>query len=536
MGRNQLDKLFSLVVVGEFNSGKSSFLNALLGNKFLEEGITPTTQKICVIKYGNSVYKTTETSEIDSIYLPIEWLKEINVVDTPGTNAIVRTHEAITETFIPQSDLILFVTSVERPFSESERLFLKRIQTWSKKVIVIITKIDQLASETELIQVTDFVRKNYAELTRSGALIFPVSARLTLNDKKTKNGEKASEMANFNQFKDLETYIHETLDATERLQLKLSTPLGICSKLVASYQNHLNQLEELTRDDCALLKEINQDIEIFENDLKRDFKYQESRVDNTILRLRERGESYLDNILRLSNITMLVRDEKMKTDFELNVVQDTTTQIDSLVSDIIDWLVEKNTKHWTHILKSLKARAHAGATEVHSDHFVITRKDLLKTIGDGIHSIVDSYDKKQESVNLSKKVQQSMFQAVAVAGASALGMGALLSVSLLDITGILGASALAATGLCIIPYRRVTVKKEFNSKINDYREKIISSLRNHFENEVHNNSRKIRDAISPFSTFVQKEEKRHKEAIQQLDELTKQIKELQAQVSKLSDH
>ena len=266
---NQLDKLFSLVVVGEFNSGKSSFLNALLGHPYLDQGITPTTQKIGVIKYGDSFYKETESAEIDSIYLPIDWLKEINVVDTPGTNAIVRSHEAITETFIPQSDLILFVTSVERPFSESERLFLKRIQTWSKKVIVIITKIDQLAGETELIQVTDFVRKNYAELTRSGAMIFPVSSRTTMEEKTGKPISGGSLDPKFNQFKDLEKYIHQTLDAAERLQLKLSTPLGICTKLLASYRKKLDEQLELTRGDRKLLKDINEDIEIFQSDMKR---------------------------------------------------------------------------------------------------------------------------------------------------------------------------------------------------------------------------------------------------------------------------
>jgi len=49
------------------------------------------------------------------IALPIDWLSEITIVDTPGTNAIIRSHETITTQFVPRSDLVLFITSSDRP-------------------------------------------------------------------------------------------------------------------------------------------------------------------------------------------------------------------------------------------------------------------------------------------------------------------------------------------------------------------------------------------------------------------------------------
>ena len=61
----KLDELFSLVIVGEFNSGKSSFLNALLGDHFLREGVTPTTDRINVIKYGEPT-RAPQVSKTDS--------------------------------------------------------------------------------------------------------------------------------------------------------------------------------------------------------------------------------------------------------------------------------------------------------------------------------------------------------------------------------------------------------------------------------------------------------------------------------------
>ena len=122
----QLDELFLLVVVGEFNSGKSALINALLGQSLLDEGVTPTTTQINLLKYGEKAERKVVDEDQHILMLPASLLAEISIVDTPGTNAIMRTHEAITTQFVPRSDLVLFITSADRPFTESERAFLER--------------------------------------------------------------------------------------------------------------------------------------------------------------------------------------------------------------------------------------------------------------------------------------------------------------------------------------------------------------------------------------------------------------------------
>ena len=128
----QLDELFLLVVVGEFNAGKSAFINALLGSKLLAEGVTPTTTQINLLRYGKDSERALVKENQVVLTLPVDWLADISIVDTPGTNAIIRSHEAITSEFIPRSDLVLFITSADRPFTESERLYLERIRDWGK--------------------------------------------------------------------------------------------------------------------------------------------------------------------------------------------------------------------------------------------------------------------------------------------------------------------------------------------------------------------------------------------------------------------
>src|SRR5918994_1764647 len=146
----QLDELFLIVVVGEFNAGKSAFINALLGERVLEEGVTPTTTRIGLLKHGPAVHREATESGLDVITAPVEMLREINIVDTPGTNAVLREHEALTREFVPRSDLVLFITSADRPFTESERAFLQSIREWGKKVIVVVNKVDILESEDEV--------------------------------------------------------------------------------------------------------------------------------------------------------------------------------------------------------------------------------------------------------------------------------------------------------------------------------------------------------------------------------------------------
>src|ERR1044071_2276590 len=131
----QLDELFLLVVVGEFNAGKSAFINALVGATVLAEGVTPPTAQIQVLRYGDRATTTVDANGVRVITAPVDLLRDLQIVDTPGTNAILREHERLTTDFVPRSDLVLFITSADRPFTQTERAFLEVIRDWGKKIV-----------------------------------------------------------------------------------------------------------------------------------------------------------------------------------------------------------------------------------------------------------------------------------------------------------------------------------------------------------------------------------------------------------------
>jgi len=210
----QLDELFLLVIVGEFNAGKSAFINALAGQSILREGVTPTTARIHLLKYGDTVVEETDANGLTVTTAPVELLRDVSIVDTPGTNAIIREHERLTTDFVPRADLVLFVTSADRPFTETERAFFESIRAWGKKIVIVVNKVDIFATRQELDEVLSFVRSSAQRLFGLDPEIFPVSSRLAL---RAKRGEPALWTASG--FEALEDYITSTLDERGRFQL-----------------------------------------------------------------------------------------------------------------------------------------------------------------------------------------------------------------------------------------------------------------------------------------------------------------------------
>ncbi|TXF90438.1 GTP-binding protein [Neolewinella aurantiaca] len=150
--RNRIFEPFMFVIVGEVKAGKSSFVNALLatGREITKAAPQPMTDTIQQIIYGEEERTVTVNKYLKKIFIPVEILKEIAIVDTPGTNTIVEHHQEITEQFIPASDLIVFVFEAKNPYRQSAWDFFKYIHgDWRKKTIFVLQQKD-LANENEL--------------------------------------------------------------------------------------------------------------------------------------------------------------------------------------------------------------------------------------------------------------------------------------------------------------------------------------------------------------------------------------------------
>ena len=531
----QLDELFLLVVVGEFNSGKSAFINALLGQNLLKEGVTPTTTQINVIKFGDAQEHRVENESLHTLTAPVDLLAELNIVDTPGTNAIIRKHETITQQFVPRSDLVLFVTSADRPFTESERAFLEKIRDWGKKVVIVLNKIDLFQSREELDQVMTFISDNARSLLGITPEVFPVSSRLAL---RAKLGEPSLWKASL--FEALEKYIQETLDDKGRLSLKFMNPLGVATYLLNKYLEVTNSLLELLKTDFVMLDDVDAQLKVYQEDMHRNFDFRMSDIDNVLFEMEQRGNDYFEETLRLPRVLDLLNKSRIQHEFEQRVVADVPTRIEAKVNELIDWLVEANLHQWQAVTEHIADRRRQHEERIVGDaaggSFHYDREKLIEGVGREAQRVVDGYDQEAEARSLADGVQTAV-AALAAAEVGAVGLGTLITVlattAAADATGIILASVIAVLGLFIIPTKKRRAKADLRQKVADLRQQLSQSLRTQFSHEMERSIANIKDAISPYSRFVRAEQGKLAEVQSKLEDTKNGLERLKVQVGKV---
>jgi small GTP-binding protein len=537
----QLDELFLLVVVGEFNSGKSAFINALLGERFLEEGVTPTTAEICILHHNEAPSREVTEDGVLALGYPAAFLREINIVDTPGTNAIIRRHEQLTQEFVPRSDLVIFITSADRPFTESERAFMERIRQWGKKVVILLNKTD-LLEEDETIQVSEFIRQNALALLGFSPEIFPISARLALKAKQADTPGERDALWAASRFQQVETYIHKTLDEKSRVRLKLRNPLGVGERLAGRYLEIAQSRLELLGEDLKAIENIEGQLEIYRSDMQNDFRYRMADIEKVLLAMNNRGMVYFDETLRLARVFDLVNTQRIQREFERQVIGDTPHEIEQEVSSLIDWLVDRDLRQWQATLEYLdrhRARVHDQEEQIIGQvggPFEYNRRQLLDSVGRAAKEVVMTYDREAESRTLAQGVRDSV-AGVALLQVGAVGLGAILlailHTALADFTGILAAGAMAVVGLLIIPAKRRRAKSDLHNKLEDLRERLMEAMTSEFDRELEKSLRRLREAIAPYTRFVRAEKKKLTRIEGELDEIRSSLGKIRSSIEEV---
>jgi small GTP-binding protein len=531
-----LEELFLLVVVGEFNAGKSALINTLLGANVLPEGVTPTTASINLLRYGPHASEQQLSDFVVERTYPAGFLREISIVDTPGTNAILRRHEELTRNFVPRSDLVLFITSADRPFTESEREFMETIREWGKKIVLVLNKIDLLQNQDELDRVLNFIEDNSVALLGQKPEIFPVSARLAARARSVEDPEQRAKMLADSRLDALERYIFTTLDQAARIRLKLQTPLGVAARIVEKYRDIARERLAVLAEDARTVEQIEADLKLYTEDMEREFGTRISQIENVIYELKERGNAFFDDTIRVGRLRDLLNSDKIEREFEDRVVADTARRVDDATSGLIDWMVDKDLRQWQRVQEYIDRRRQVGFGDKvigsSPGQFAYNREALLKTVVQEARHVVDSYDRRAEATLIAQDMRTAVGQALALGGVAAIGVGVtlLITSTFIDITGITAALVSGAIGLFILPYRKRKAQEEFRARTQELRDKLVDAMERQFEVELNRSIERINEAIAPYTRFVRLEQERVGGADALLAEVEKALADLRTQV------
>ncbi|HMI55675.1 MAG TPA: dynamin family protein, partial [Gemmatimonadaceae bacterium] len=483
---NEMDELFLLVVVGEYNTGKSTFINALLGDEVFAMGDLPTTRTISILRYGEAGPPESIGPHLHLYHYPLEVLRDLDIVDTPGTNSIERMEEEITRQFVPRADLVLFVTSLLQPLTASELDFLTHIREWGKKVVFVVNGIDRRNTDAQLDRVREYLtREVTSRLGTSAPSLYFISAlnalRGKLADRQGRRQQHSSATSNASstmpdprdEYSALERYVLETLRETERVRLKLLTPLGVLRHVLKGNVAALDTRLAVVQEDAQVLRSIREQLTAYSKEMRTDSERYLIEMRNVLYELERRGRSWFERTIRIGNAFFLRNKEAVENRFRAEVVQDAPQAIEGVVHRMVDWTVQRNLRLWRTVFRELDAHTsrlrESGALALPGDtEFQYNREELFARLREPVERRLGEFDTEAEAREIVTSVKEAVMSAFGV-NVLAIGLGgifiAAFTTAALDFTGVLTATLFAIAGWLIIPARRRQLVREFEEKI-----------------------------------------------------------------------
>jgi hypothetical protein len=355
----------------------------------------------------------------------------------------------------------------------------------------------------------------------------------------TTDADERTRLWRTSHFGELEGYILDTLDEKERLRLKLANPLGVAQRLAEKYIGVAESRRELLKDDVKTVRTIESQLGAYEGDMRREFKYHLSHVDNVLYGMAQRGDNFFDETIRIQRILDLMNADRVRGMFEREVIAETPAQVEAQTRDLIDWMIDQDYRQWQSVMEYLNKRIarHEGSIIGNvGAGFEVNRQDLIQSVGRTAREVVATYDHAAEARELGDSVQRAVAQ-TALVEVGAVGLGAILvkvlAVTLADITGVLFAGAIAALGFYIIPNKRRRAKLDLQDKINDLREKLARALTGQFDVQMERSLQSIREAMRPYTRFVETQQVELADTEQTLRSARDELQALAARVNTL---
>ena len=548
----QLQNGFSIVVAGEFNAGKSSVINALLGHKLLDTGALPTTEAITLLTHIKSTTTTTETVTTHLqgglLWHQVSSIPEgIVLVDTPGTNAVIVDHTSRTLKLLPTADLILFCTSADRPFPESERQLLQSIQAYRKNIIVIINKMDVLDAsggvhgEKEKDKVVQFVTEHASTMLGGRPLVIPISAKDALSSKlySSSSSDNNNTLWDRSNFEALELYLKESLTTETKLKAKLLNPVGVAEGVLVEGLQHLQQQEGHLTTDVATLNLLNSQFDSWTKEMDMDMRVFCTEIRNDMETEGRRVKDMVDRIGIISLLQWALLDSaKLDGEWKRSIVRSTEMELTEKIRQISDSISTRAQSQGQAVIDYLGKRPSRKNKDivgnvVAASQFEDTRKVLQEQMQGALQEIFSHYDKDATKKTIQTSLQQSAALAVCCEASALLSCASVYLEAVDLVSGGTYGLASAALGAVVVSRAGSTISQHYSKEWNRLGSEAHAALQVLSDKELQKVNRRILDGVKPYSRHVQTEQERLQTLVTECEEAISQAQAIRSRINKL---
>ncbi len=523
-----------IVVVGEVKAGKSSLLNGLFGQEFAKVDVLPATDRVYIFRYGEKESSVEVSPQLTERYQPIPFLKDFNVVDTPGTNTMVARHQTITESFIPRADLVLFVFSVTNPWTQSAWELLDLVQKkWLKNIIFVIQQMD-LRDEAEIAIIRRHLEDTALQKLGFTPPIFAVSARKALLAKTT--GLDKERLWNESQFGPLEDQITRTVTEGGARMMKLVSTTSTGNLMVSDFAEEIRGSFDLILRDEQHLERVQNFIQVRREQTLRQVAGFLRGVERACRDCADHGKKLIEEKLSFwKTWRLLWTRSKWQHDFQNEVETKLRETVQPQVENAVQLLETDLRSLWPQLQDTIEAQfASEGKNRVSKTipDFARQRRDLLQSIE---LALVERVAGKGVEEQLAKTFAQSAAWLRPAAGVAAMGgiatvVAAMISASVADVTGIVAGSA-AILGTFVAFGQRGKVLRAYEKEMDAKRVELVAAIEQQMEQAIDLFYKEIASAFQPLTDFCATERKRYEPLLKRTEDLQETFRSLKQRVA-----
>lgn len=517
------------VVVGEVKAGKSSLLNALFGQEFAKVDVLPATDRVYIFRYAEEEKSVEVSPQLTERYLPIEFLRDFNVVDTPGTNTMVPEHQTITEGFVPRADVVLFVFSVTNPWSQSGWQLLDLVQKkWLKNVVFVLQQADlRDAAEIEVIhrhlQDTAMRKLGFAPP------IYAVSARKALLARTTAVAKE--ELFQESGFGPLEQQINQLVTESGVRFVKLQSTASTAGVILSEIADEIyGSMETISRDEQHLGR-VREFLQVRQDQTLRQVAGFLRGVEQACRECARQGTQLLEEKLSFWKTWRLVWSrEQWQHDFQTEVEAKLRQTVEPQVENAVQLLETDLRSLWPQLQDAIEVQfASEGKSRVRktTPDFAQQRRELLQSIE---LTLVERVAGRAVEEQLARMFRETAAWLRLPAGIAAAGgiitvIVAMSSASVADVTGVLAASA-AIVGTVVAFTQRRKILTAYEREMEKKRDDLVNAIEQQMKHAIELFYKEITVAFEPLAAFCTTERKRCEPLVEQADGLKQTLEDL----------